>query len=189
MSGGQRFEVAEVDGVLQLYDAQTNTIYTGASRKQVPSKPMAKEGSVQRPHIGDDPYHAKILALLQSGKAHEDGRTTVAGREAIRIVADDGAMTLLVDADTYEPIEWRVDEGARDDDAVFDVRASRGDRGNRGAAQPDRAASGRDGGHRPRALRGSNAAALPDGRREERREVELAEKTSFMTTLAMAHGS
>jgi hypothetical protein len=44
---------------------------------------------------------------------HEDGRVTVEGRAAIRLVSDDGTVTLLVDADTYEPIEWRVSEEGR----------------------------------------------------------------------------
>jgi hypothetical protein len=127
-AGGRRFEVAMTDGVGQLYDPQTNTIYTGPLRPkdaQTVAKARAtkwKTGGAQAGAAGkkkgtivaaDDSYRAKILGLLESGKVHEDGRTTVDGRAAIRLVSDDGDVTLLVDADSYEPIEWRVSEDGR----------------------------------------------------------------------------
>ncbi|MGH3117373.1 MAG: hypothetical protein ACRDQ2_09730 [Gaiellales bacterium] len=50
---------------------------------------------------------------MHSGEAREDGRLVVGGRDAVRIVSSDGNMTLIVDAATYEPIEWSwvSDEG------------------------------------------------------------------------------
>jgi len=127
-AGGRRFEVALADGVAQLYDPQTNTIYTGplqAKQAQQVDKARAskwKSGGARTGASGkdkgtvvaaDDSYRAKILGLLESGKVHEDGRVTVDGRAAIRLVSDDGNVTLLVDADSYEPIEWRVHENGQ----------------------------------------------------------------------------
>jgi hypothetical protein len=105
VSNGRRLEVATLNGVPQIYDEQTNTIYTGSALKRPASRPTKEQGA--QPY-GGDPYREKILALLNSGNAHEDGRTVVDSRDAVRIVSDDGAMTLLVDAGTYEPIEWSV---------------------------------------------------------------------------------
>jgi hypothetical protein len=53
-----------------------------------------------------DPFRAQILALLRSGKVHEDGRPTVDGRDLIRFVSNDRHATYLVDATTYHPVEW-----------------------------------------------------------------------------------
>jgi hypothetical protein len=55
-----------------------------------------------------DPFRAEILALLRSGKVHEDGRPTIDGRELIRFVSNDGHATYLIDAATYNPVEWRT---------------------------------------------------------------------------------
>jgi hypothetical protein len=124
-AGGRRFEVAMVDGAGQLYDPVTNTIYTSPLQPkdaQPVDKARAtkwKTGGAEAGAAGqdkgtivpaDDTYRAKILGLLESGKVHEDARVTVNGRAAIRLVSDEGNVTLLVDADSYEPIEWRVTE-------------------------------------------------------------------------------
>jgi hypothetical protein len=123
-AGGRQFEAAMTDGVGQLYDPQTNTIYVSRSQPtnaDTPDKARAtkwktgadkaevsgKEGTVV---AADDTYRAKILGLLESGKVHEAGREAIDGRNAIRLVSDDGSVTLLVDTDSYEPIEWRVSQ-------------------------------------------------------------------------------
>jgi hypothetical protein len=128
-AGGRRFEVAMVDGVGQLYDPQTNTIYT--SRLQpMNAQPVDearatkwKAGAAKTRASGNekgtivaagDSYGAKILGLLESGKVREARRETVDGRHAIRLVSDDRTVTMLVDADTYEPIEWRVSQDGQD---------------------------------------------------------------------------
>jgi hypothetical protein len=124
-AAGRQFEVALADGLGQLYDPQTNTVYTGSSQLK-DAQPVDKArgtkwktGGAEAGDAGqdkgtivaaDDSYRAKILGLLESGKVHEDGRVAVDGRDAIRLVSDDGNVTLLVDADSYEPIEWRVSE-------------------------------------------------------------------------------
>jgi hypothetical protein len=68
-----------------------------------------------------DSYRAKILGLLDSGQVHQAGRETINGRDAIRLVSDDGSVTLLVDADSYEPIEWRVSQDGREAVTSFPV--------------------------------------------------------------------
>ena len=52
-------------------------------------------------------------ACLESGEVHEAGRATVDGRTAIQLVSDDRTVTLLVDADDYQPIKWQVREGGQ----------------------------------------------------------------------------
>ena len=126
-SGNRRLEVATVDGTVQLYDPQTNIVYTnplqpkdadpsekaGTTREKPPAA-MARSDVKAGTVVSDgDRYRLKILGLLESGKVHEAGRVTVEGRAAIQLVSDDGAVTVLVDSDTYEPIEWRVSEDGR----------------------------------------------------------------------------
>jgi hypothetical protein len=53
-----------------------------------------------------DEFRAEILALLRSGRARETGHVQVAGRDAIRIQSPNGRQVYLVDAATYDPIEW-----------------------------------------------------------------------------------
>ena len=109
-------ELAVVDGRPEVYDPRTNTISSLPPELDLPAGAAGPPlpGS-RRPIPGDGPtdqsperLRAQILDLLRSGEAHETGRVTVDGREAIRIVAPAMDMTLLVDAQTYEPIEWSV---------------------------------------------------------------------------------
>jgi hypothetical protein len=51
-------------------------------------------------------FRSDILALLRSGAARVTGHVTTGGRDAIRIESSDGKQTYLVDAATYDPIEW-----------------------------------------------------------------------------------
>ena len=147
---------AESSGVgdrLELYDAETNTIYVGDEaaavfRRQPRLAPGPRPGTsvvtvteyVIRPgrkprartarvvmsteeaqrlversaaaRAGDDepfeePFREQILHLLDS-RAIEDGRVMIDGREAVRIVSQDGHTTYLVDAETYAPLELRT---------------------------------------------------------------------------------
>jgi hypothetical protein len=115
---GRTVESATLDGVAQLYDPSTNTIFVG------PKATEAAPGKVGAPPAGDaegDRYRAKILGLLDSGRIHEAGHVSAAGRDAIRLVSDDGSVSLLVDASTYEPIEWRVSQDGITAAAQFPV--------------------------------------------------------------------
>lgn len=51
-------------------------------------------------------FRSDILALLQSGKVQVVGHVTVDGRDAIKLESPDGKQVLVVDAGTYDPIEW-----------------------------------------------------------------------------------
>lgn len=66
---------------------------------------LAHEG---RQSSGTQPeeFRAEILALLQSGRVRVTGDVDVGGRDAIRLASLDGRKTYLVDASTYDPIEW-----------------------------------------------------------------------------------
>jgi hypothetical protein len=117
-------ELATADGLAQYYDARTNTIYTVAPD----AGPRAQQAAP--PREGVQRLLDNLRELLASGEAREDGRVEVDGRDAIRIVfrprdgrdrALFGGSTLVVDAATYEPIEfisisddgWRITERFR----------------------------------------------------------------------------
>jgi len=70
-------------------------------RRQVARK-RAKESS--GPAV--DEFRAGILALLDSGRVRVTGHVTVDGRDAIRLESLAGTKVYVVDAATYDPIEW-----------------------------------------------------------------------------------
>ena len=90
-------ELAQANGAVQYYDPRTNTIHTTPPNTVAASPTSFSDGESLRD---------RMLALLKFGEAREDGHVTVGGRDAIRIVSSDGNLTLVVDAGTYEPIEW-----------------------------------------------------------------------------------
>ena len=108
--GSSRPELATVEGVREFYDQRTNTIFilpaqqSTGKQAEPPARsdldPLAPEFTLE-----------KLRALLTSGRAREDGRTTLGGRDVIRIVTSSPRTTLLVDATTYKPIEWQVPAG------------------------------------------------------------------------------
>jgi outer membrane lipoprotein-sorting protein len=51
-------------------------------------------------------FRSQILALLESGKVHVVGHVEVDGRDAIKLESLNGKKTYVVDASTYDPIEW-----------------------------------------------------------------------------------
>jgi hypothetical protein len=94
-SRGVRREMAFVDGRPEVYDPRRGR--DTEARRPFPVDPF---------DTGAERLRDRMLDLLRSGGAREDGHVTVRSREAIRIVAPTEGMTLLVDARTYEPIEW-----------------------------------------------------------------------------------
>src|SRR5262249_16167759 len=118
-TGDRRFESATQNGTPQLYDASTNTIYAASPQVMPPAKRAAMAGE-QKASTGD-PYRDKTLARRASGQAHADGQVTGGGREAPGIVPDGGSLSLLVDARTSEPIEWRVNEDGHSAVARFPI--------------------------------------------------------------------
>jgi outer membrane lipoprotein-sorting protein len=51
-------------------------------------------------------FRSEILALLNSGQVVVTGHVTVDGRDAIELESRDGKQVYVVDASTYDPIEW-----------------------------------------------------------------------------------
>jgi hypothetical protein len=51
-------------------------------------------------------FRGEILALLRSGRVRITGHVEVGGRDAIRLQSLDGKQVYIVDAATYDPIEW-----------------------------------------------------------------------------------
>ncbi len=66
-----------------------------------------KQLEAQHPsgEVSED-FRSDILAVLESGKARVTGHVDVDGRDAVRIESVDGKQVYLVDASTYDPVEW-----------------------------------------------------------------------------------
>lgn len=67
-------------------------------------KQLERQGST--PGETPEDFRSDIVALLEPGKARVTGHEQVDGRDAIRIESLDGKQVYLVDAATYDPIEW-----------------------------------------------------------------------------------
>ena len=120
--GAHPFEHATAGGPPQLYDGRTNTIYTLREGAELPA-PRSRDAHVPTAtrlvrEVVDGGTGTDLVPFLRSaltaGAAREEGRGAVGGREAIRIGLPPH-MTLLVDAETHEPLEWTVvsDDGTR----------------------------------------------------------------------------
>jgi hypothetical protein len=121
------------DGLAQVFDPAANTVYSEnaatakasvpAGRRSVKPVPKTAASLPEKPRSARElPAKAtldqgvaaprtpqeKIRLLLETGKLREDGRVTVDGREAMRLVSDTADATYLVDATTGDPLEWRT---------------------------------------------------------------------------------
>jgi outer membrane lipoprotein-sorting protein len=70
---------------------------------------IRKELTRQRQQSTDrapEEFRADILKLLDSGQARVTGHVEVGSRDAIRVESRDAKQVYLVDAKTYDPIEW-----------------------------------------------------------------------------------
>ena len=67
---------------------------------------VARERARESSGPGVDEFRAGILALLDSGRVRVTGHITVDGRDAIRLESLAGTKVYVVDAATYDPIEW-----------------------------------------------------------------------------------
>ena len=128
-AGGRVESALTADGLAQIYDPTTNTIYSenaaeaktkrtpdgnpgkpvpkqaqapSASKQQLPPKAQNLGADVEQPRTPAE----KLRLLLQGGKLREDGHESIDGRDAIRLVSDTADLAYLVDADTFAPIEW-----------------------------------------------------------------------------------
>jgi hypothetical protein len=121
--GGRKLEEATVGGRPQAYDPRTNTIHTLPAATAAPTRgagapvgtPVNRLVRALLDARGGAALVPALRDLLESGEAREDGRASAGGREAIRIGLAGTPVTMLVDAETYEPLEWTVvsDEGIR----------------------------------------------------------------------------
>ena len=66
---------------------------------------VAHEGQQQSGPIPEE-FRSEILALLESGRVRNTGHVVIDGRDAIRLESLDGKKVYIVDAATYDPIEW-----------------------------------------------------------------------------------
>ena len=85
----------------------------GATPKVLATKAGAKRVIWEMTHprgktSGELPeeFRSEVLALLKSGRVQVVGHVTVDGRDAIKLESLDGKKTYIVDASTYDPIEW-----------------------------------------------------------------------------------
>jgi hypothetical protein len=69
-------------------------------------KAMARQRQQQSTGQAPEEFRSDVLKLLDSGQARIAGHVNVDGRDAIRIESVDGKQIYLVDAGTYDPIEW-----------------------------------------------------------------------------------
>jgi hypothetical protein len=95
-TGVPRAETGVVDGRSALYDAASDTIYAGGE----PYKDFGQGSEAEG-------FREEALKALHSGNAKVAGHETVGGRDAIRIVVS-ADKEYLVDAQTYDPVEWRT---------------------------------------------------------------------------------
>jgi hypothetical protein len=123
VEGASSFETATVGGTTQLYDAATNTVY---------EQPFDSARDKAAGGRGADPYRAKIISLLDSGELQQRGTGSVDGRSVVKLVSTDGLATLEVDARSYDPISWRVDQGQS---GVIEDRFTTFERSPAGATQ------------------------------------------------------
>jgi outer membrane lipoprotein-sorting protein len=87
----------------------------GGSYKIIATKVGAQRLVQERAHddaqaaasgVLPEEFRSEILAALKSGGLQVVGHVTADGRDAIKLQSLDGKQTYLVDAATYDPIEW-----------------------------------------------------------------------------------
>ena len=84
----------------------------GTAIKIFATKQGAERLRQQQARAGEDSagsveeFRAEILALLHAGRLQVVGHVTVDGRDAIKFESSDGKQVYIVDAATYDPIEW-----------------------------------------------------------------------------------
>ncbi len=118
-SGGLQEVAIDGSGLHQAYDARTNSIL------EMQDETVA---NLAEPKVPGESYERMIRDLLTSGLAQEDGQEQVDGRDAVRFVekrpVQDGEGSrnvYLVDAETGQPIEWRIMNEGEDRTLRFDI--------------------------------------------------------------------
>ena len=67
---------------------------------------MARQRAQESTGVVPAEFRSEILSLLHSGRVRVTGHVTVDGRDAIRLESLSGKKVYVVDAASYDPIEW-----------------------------------------------------------------------------------
>jgi outer membrane lipoprotein-sorting protein len=67
---------------------------------------MARQRAKESTGVIPAEFRSEILELLRSGRVQVTGHVVAEGRDAIRLESLDGKKVYVVDAATYDPIEW-----------------------------------------------------------------------------------
>lgn len=67
---------------------------------------IAREYAQESTGVIPAEFRSEVLSLLKSGRVRVVGHVTVDGRDAIRLESLDRKKIYVVDASTYDPIEW-----------------------------------------------------------------------------------
>jgi outer membrane lipoprotein-sorting protein len=85
-------------------DAPYKVVATEAGARKLRQQISHPQGQTSGPLPAE--FRSEILALLESGKVEVVGHVEVDGRDAIKLESLSGKSTYIVDASTYDPIEW-----------------------------------------------------------------------------------
>lgn len=86
-------------------DGSVKVIATEQGAKHLREQ-LAREQQPQTSGVLPEEFRSEVLALLDSGRVRDTGHVTVDGHDAIRLESLDGTKVYVVDAATYDPIEW-----------------------------------------------------------------------------------
>ena len=101
LTGSSKADVAYVVG---KGGAAVKVIATEQGAKRI-RKELAHEGG-QASGVLPEEFRSDVLTLLKSGRVRVIGHVNVGGRDAIRLESIDGKKVYVVDAATYDPIQW-----------------------------------------------------------------------------------
>jgi hypothetical protein len=106
---------SEAAAFAELYRRHAATVHAAAGAVKVIAteqgakrlrQQIARERAQESTGVLPAEFRAEILALLRSGRVRVTGHVTVDGRDAIRLESLDGKKVYVVDASTYDPLEW-----------------------------------------------------------------------------------
>lgn len=132
-AGGVFESSTTANGTTDLYNASTNTIYTGP-----PGEPNVQPQMLNPAELASavNPlslaFAPEIRALLSSPRAHIVGRSMVDGESTIEIdgAGDFGSWTYYVNPNGYIPVEFDVNAGTESTKIRFDAYEDLSSQGN-----------------------------------------------------------
>jgi hypothetical protein len=90
-------------------DARMTVIATARGAELLRQQLLAQENRGEPTGALPEEFRTEILGLLKSGRVRVVGHVEVRGRDAIRIESPDGKQIYVVDASTYDPVEWTTE--------------------------------------------------------------------------------